>query len=109
MDSGSQTRVHNGQILIGESHVNDHIRAKALNEGNHLIRIISVKLGSLNFCFTALKLGLQRVALLFRAAGNANFLENVRILATLVYNNTCNAAGANNQSFSQLTNPQFAV
>ncbi|MNN82179.1 hypothetical protein D3C81_1990860 [compost metagenome] len=107
MDSGSQTCVHNRQILIGEGHINDHIRAKALNEGNHLIRIISVKLGSLNLRLASIKLGLQRVALLFRAAGNANFLENVRILATLVHNNTCNAAGANNQSFSQLTNPQF--
>ena len=94
---GGKTSVHNGQILIGECYVNDNVWLFLLNQGNQLVYIIGIYLCSGDFSSRlVLQFFLELVTLGLGTAGNADFRKHFTVLAALVNDNTCHAAGSDN-------------
>ena len=42
VDAAAQAGVHDGEVLIGEGHVDDHLRLVALEEGYYLLDVVGV-------------------------------------------------------------------
>ena len=95
-----QTSVHNSQILVRQSDINNNIRFKSVNKLNKFLCVISVNPRRMNFSFSSVKFSFKSVTFRFCPAGNTNFLKNIRILAAFMNNNARDAARSNNQCFS---------
>ncbi|MNP47753.1 hypothetical protein D3C76_1418240 [compost metagenome] len=50
MNTCCKARIHNGQVLIRESHVDNNIWSETFNQLNNLISIISIQLSRMNNC-----------------------------------------------------------
>ena len=72
IDAAGQTGIHDGQILIGQSHIHDQIWFFFLDEGDKLVYVISIHLGRRNLRIRMpFQFGSQGIAFGFRTAGKA--------------------------------------
>src|SRR5699024_9679939 len=103
VDLGGKAGVHDGQVLIGQSQVNYHIRLDLLDEGDEGVHVIGVYLGGGDFGLAAGKFLRQRVAFGFSPAGDADFFKDVAVLTAFVDGYTGYAAAADDECFSHNT------
>jgi hypothetical protein len=96
VDSGFETGVHDMEILIWESHIDDNIRLELPDEFYQLEDIVGIYLGSLDFPFD---LRSDFPALLNCPAGQAYFAENIRNLCTFMGDNLSDPAGPDYKNF----------
>ena len=94
---GGKTSVHNGQILIGECHIDHNVRLFLFNQSDQLVYIIGIHLcrGDLGSRLV-LQFFLELVTLGLGTAGNADLCKYFAVLAALVNDNACHAAGSDN-------------
>ena len=59
---GGQAGLHNGQVLIRQSQVQNHVRLYLVDQGSQLVHAVGIHLGGGDFGLAAGKLFLQRVA-----------------------------------------------
>ena len=94
---GCKASVHNGQILIGKCHIDHNVRLFLFDQSNQLVYIIGIDLcrGDLGSRLI-LQFFLELVTLGLGTAGNADFCKYFAVLAALVNDNACHAAGSDN-------------
>ena len=101
VDAAGKAGVHDGEVLIRQGNVHDEVGFIAVDEVTQLLHIVGIDLGGGDFGFGfGGQLGSQRVALGLRAAGNAQFGENIADLAALGDGDACHAAAADNKNFA---------
>jgi len=94
---GCKASVHNGQILIGKCHIDDNVRLFLFDQSDQLVYIIGIHLCSGDLgSRLVLQFFLELVTLGLGTAGNADLCKHFAVLATLVNDNACNAAGSDN-------------
>ncbi|MPN25516.1 hypothetical protein SDC9_172928 [bioreactor metagenome] len=96
--AGGQAGVHDGQVLIGQGHVQDGVRPIRADEGGEGRDIHGVHLGGGDLGGgLAGKLLLKRVTLGDRAAGDAQVGEYLAVLAALLNGDGRHAAAADDK------------
>ena len=94
---GCKASVHNGQILIGKCHIDDNVRLLLLDQSDQLVYIIGIHLCSGDLgSRLVLQFFLELVTLGLGTAGNADLCKHFAVLAALVNDNACHAAGSDN-------------
>lgn len=84
VDAGLQTGFHDGQVLVGQGHVDDDFGFEAVEECYQFVHVVRVDLCCLDIGIAD---GLHDgVAFGLRAAGNHDFGEHIRILSNFVCN-----------------------
>ena len=95
VDPGFQAGVHDGQILVGQGHVDHHLGFDLADQCDQFRHIVSVDLGGLNPVAT--DLGSDLLALGEGAAGQPDVAEDLWQLGAFVGHHTAYAAGADDQ------------
>ena len=95
--AGLQARLHDGQVLIGQGHVDQHVGLERLDQLDQLIDAVGVHPGGLD---RAIQLSGDRLALRLVAAGQQDLAEDLGMLGALVGHDAADAAGADNQDFA---------
>ncbi len=95
--AGTQAGFHDGQVLIGQGHMDQHVGLERFDQRNQRLDVIGVDLGGLD---GAVQLVRDRLALRFVATRQTDFVEHLGVLCALVRDHTPDAAGANNQGFT---------
>lgn len=96
MHSRCQTSIHNGQVLIWESDINNDIRLEALDQFNDLVRVICIELSSRNLRLASGQFIFQSITFRKGSARDTDLFKYIRVLTAFMHNNTCYAASANN-------------
>ena len=90
------------QILIGQGHVDDHVRLDLFDQRNHFTDVVGIN-------FRGIDLARQHICDLvtfgFGATGEGNVLEYFLNLCTFVCNHLTDAAGAYNQNIGHYCLP----
>ena len=95
--TGTQARFHDGQVLVGQCHMDQYVGLERLNQGDQCLDIVGIHLRGL---YGTWQLGGNGFALLFIAAGQHDFAEHLGMLGALVGNDTADATSADNQDFA---------
>ena len=85
MDFASQTGIHDGEVLVRQSEVDDKLRLIAIEESLQLLNVVGIHLSSLNIHLVALGMDVlnQLIAFFLAAASNHKLGENVLVLDDL--------------------------
>ena len=98
VDAAGQAGVHDGQILIGQGHVQDGIGLIAADQGDHVLRLVGVDLGGGDHGGgAAVELSLEGIAFGFGAAGDAELGENSAVLTAFLNGDLGDTAAADDQ------------
>ena len=98
VDPTVQTGIHDGEVLIRQSHVDDNIGLVFLEQSHQLVYLVGIYPVGHN-AFVAYSLG-NRIAFRLRAAGQHNLGKYIGVLRYLVRYHRSNATGADNKNFS---------
>ena len=92
---GGKAGVHDGQVLIRQGEVEHQVRLDLVDEVHKLVDVVGVHPGGGDFGLGgALELLLQSVALFLGAAGDADFLKDLAVLAAFVDGDRGHASAA---------------
>jgi len=83
--AASQTGIHNGEILVRQSEVDDKLRLVAIEESLQLLNVVGIHLSCLNIHLVALGVDIlnQLIAFCLATASNHKLGENVLVLDDL--------------------------
>ena len=100
VDTGFEAGIHNVQILIGKSYIDDHVRTVGFQQFNKLRNVVRVNLSRLNIAlFNALDLLGDLVAAGEGPAGKTDFSEGFGNLRAFVRDYLADAARADDEDF----------
>ncbi len=101
--AGAQAGLHDGQVLVGQGHVDQHVGLERLDQRDQRLDVVGIHLGGLD---RTVQLRRDGAALVLVAAGQADLGEDFGMLGALVGNDAADAAGADNQDFAHgVSNP----
>jgi hypothetical protein len=95
VDAGFQAGVHDGQVLVGQSHVDHQLRLLPFDQRHQFRHVVGIDLRGLHR--EMLDFRRDRVTLGLGARGQGDGGENLFGLGALVDDNPANPAGAYNQ------------
>ena len=97
--TASQTGIHDGEILVRQSEVDDKFRLVAIEESLQLLNVVGIHLSCLNIHLVALGVDIlnQLIALFLATASNHKLGENVLVLDDLEGSHGSHATCANHK------------
>ncbi len=96
IDARFQTGIHNGQILIGQRHIDHQIRFDAIDQRHQFRHVVRIYLGGLN---GPIELRGNVPTFRFSATGEDYLLKDIRQLGALVGHNATDPTGTDNEYF----------
>ena len=102
--TASQTGIHDGEVLVRQSEVDDKLRLIAIKESLQLLNVVGIHLSRLNIHLVALGMDIlnQLIALFLATASNHKLGENVLVLDDLEGSHGSHATSANHKYSTHL-------
>ena len=98
VNAAAQARLHDGQVLIGQGQVDDHVGAMALQQAHELVHVVGIHLVGAD---VVLADGAGHgVTLCAVARGNHDLVKHVRILGALVGAHGADATATDDNDFA---------